>query len=61
MTIYSVQHELETRKAALVEALATGAANDFADYKRIVGEIRGLSLSINLIADLAQKLEHSDD
>ena len=56
-----VQKELETRKNSLIDALATGAANDFADYKRIVGEIRGLSLADELLKDLERKLEQIDE
>jgi hypothetical protein len=56
-----VQKELEIRKNSLVDALATGAAIDFADYKRIVGEIRGLSLADELLKDLERKLEQIDE
>jgi hypothetical protein len=56
-----VQKELEIRKNSLVDALATGAAMDFADYKRIVGEIRGLSLADELLKDLERKLEQIDE
>ena len=56
-----VQKELEIRKNSLVDALATGAAIDFADYKRIVGEIRGLSLADELLKDkrLPESMEKS--
>jgi hypothetical protein len=56
-----VQKELEIRKNSLVDALATGAAMDFADYKRIVGEIRGLSLADELLKDLERQLEQIDE
>jgi hypothetical protein len=56
-----VQKELEIRKNSLVDALATGAAIDFADYKRIVGEIRGLSLADELLKDLERQLEQIDE
>ncbi len=56
-----VQKELELRKNSLVDALANGAAEDFADYKRIVGEIRGLSLADELLKDLERKLEQIDE
>jgi hypothetical protein len=56
-----VQKELETRKNSLIDALASGAASDFADYKRIVGEIQGLSLADELLKDLALKMEQFDE
>jgi len=56
-----VQKELEIRKNSLFDALATGAAIDFADYKRIVGEIRGLSLADELLKDLERQLEQIDE
>lgn len=56
-----VQKELETRKTNLIDALTSGAATDFADYKRIVGEIRGLSLADELLKDLERNLEQIDE
>lgn len=38
-----------------------GGAKDFAEYRHVVGVIRGLTHADQLIKDLAQKLEHADD
>ena len=41
--------------------LAAGRAINFDEYRHVCGVIRGLSLAENIINDLVQKLEHSDD
>jgi len=56
-----VVKELTARKRSLEEALAAGAAKDIAEYRYMVGEIRGLSLAIGTITDLAANLRDNDD
>ena len=41
--------------------LSEGKAEDFEDYKRMCGEIRGLLLARSYIVDLQQKMEYSDE
>ena len=36
-------------------------AEDFGDYQRTCGEIRGLLTARQYITDLKQRMEHSDD
>ena len=45
----------------LADALANGAATDFADYKRLVGVIHGLALAEELITARAKKVIEDDD
>jgi hypothetical protein len=49
------------KQEQLSTALAGSAAKDYAEYRAICGEIRGLSYAESLILDLARKLENSDD
>lgn len=56
-----VLKELSERRDALTQALAAGSAKDFADYKQMCGEIRGLSLAHSLVTDLVRKMEYSDN
>ena len=56
-----VQKELELRRQALIDFLTTGSAKTLEEYKGITGEFRGLSLAIELIKDLAFKLENQDE
>jgi len=56
-----VLKELEQRRELILQAINSGAAKDFPEYKSITGEARGLSLAYFLIKDLAQKMERSDD
>ena len=38
-----------------------GGAKDFAEYRHVCGVIRGLTHAEQLVKDLVQKLEYSDD
>lgn len=41
--------------------LAASRADNFAEYKQVCGIIRGLSYAENIINDLVQRMEKSDD
>lgn len=49
------------KRESLTGALEDGSAKDYAEYRAICGEIRGLSYAESLIKDLANRLENSDD
>ncbi len=53
--------ELEERRETIAQALISGAAKDFAEYKDLCGEVRGLSRAHAFIADLVKKMENQDD
>jgi hypothetical protein len=53
--------ELDKKVKQLQEWLASGQAQDFPDYKKACGEIRGLLIARGYILDLKHNLEHSDD
>lgn len=51
----------EDRKKHLIEFLCEGGAKDFAEYKSLCGEIRGLSVAQEETKDLVRKLKELDD
>jgi hypothetical protein len=53
--------ELDREIAGKKDWVASGQSPDYADYKRICGEIHGLLLARQEILDLKRKMEHSDD
>ncbi len=44
-----------------VEFLASGKAASLEEYKHVAGVIRGLALATELLEDLVQRLEKSDE
>ena len=53
--------ELKERIAILSDALASGKAASYDDYRYTCGQIRGLEAACFLISDLKRQLENSDD
>ena len=51
----------EDRKKHLIEFLCDGGAKDFAEYKNLCGEIRGLSVAQEEIKDLVRKMKELDN
>jgi len=49
--------EIQERERSLLQSLGDGAATDYAAYREVCGNIRGLLFAQSLIADLARKLE----
>jgi Mg2+ and Co2+ transporter CorA len=56
-----VLKEIEDRRQDIAEALISGAARDFSEYKSMTGEIRGLSQAHMYIKDLVDRLERAQD
>jgi hypothetical protein len=50
--------EIEDKRESIGRAVIDGAAKDFAEYKSMTGEIRGLSLAHSYITDLVRRMEH---
>ena len=57
----AILRELRAKLDSLKEALCNGQAKDYAEYKYMVGEIRGLSFACNVTTDLADKIRKADD
>ena len=53
--------EIEEHRDSIIRALIDGAAKDYAQYKSMTGEIRGLSLAHSFITDLVRKMEFEDE
>jgi hypothetical protein len=62
-TVYDVLiNKIEEEMASAQNFLNAGSAKDYANYREIVGLIRGLKSSVLYIQDLAkQQLEGDDD
>lgn len=53
--------QIEERRISIIESLGDGAAKDFGSYQMSVGMVRGLLTTQSLIADLAKRMEESDE
>lgn len=53
--------KLDDRVLQLQEAIADGNAADFASYKHMCGEIKGLLSARAYIKDLQERLTNNDD
>jgi hypothetical protein len=53
--------ELKEREQSLLQSLGDGAATDYAAYREVCGNIRGLLFAQSLILDLARKMEKFED
>lgn len=56
-----VLKELRDRRSQLSDAVASGGAKTFEDYKYMCGEIRGLTAVEMYLLDLAKTMEQFDD
>jgi hypothetical protein len=56
-----VAKEIEKVRQEQVAFIAASRAETFDEYKKVCGVIRGLNLAENIINDLVQKMEKSDD
>lgn len=53
--------QIDSKVLQLQEALADDNVKDFAEYKKICGEVKGLLTARLYITDLQKRLEHQDD
>ncbi len=56
-----VAKEIEKVRQEQIAFITASRADTFDEYKKVCGVIRGLSLAENIINDLVQKMEKSDD
>ncbi len=56
-----VAKEIDKLKEEQAFHLANGRAADIEEYRSICGVIRGLNLAENILNDLVQKIENSED
>ena len=60
-TLAIIKDKINDKQAQLAHAVGEGAAKDYAEYRAICGEIRGLSIAEGFILDLADQMEHNQD
>jgi hypothetical protein len=60
-TLEILLEQVRQKRHQIVEAVSTSAAKDYAEYQKLCGEIRGLSMAEGYILDLAKQMEFSDD
>jgi hypothetical protein len=53
--------QLDEKAQQLQEAVSTGRAETFEEYKKTCGEIRGLLIARGYVLDLKQKMENSNE
>jgi len=53
--------EIEERRESIAQALISGSAKDYSEYKFMTGEIQGLSRAHAFIIDLVRKMENDDE
>lgn len=56
-----IKERINEKQAFLAKAVSEGIAKDYAEYRAMCGEIRGLSIAEGFILDLADQMEHNDD
>jgi len=60
MLTYIVRN-LKEEQQSITNHLADGGASDYADYRFLVGKLRGLLSAQDIAEDLAKRLEMSDE
>lgn len=61
-TVFDVViRDIEEKRDTIARALVDGAARDYAEYRSMCGEIRGLSLAHSYVTDLVRRMEQDDD
>jgi hypothetical protein len=53
--------QFREKRLSVADAVSSGAAKDYAEYRALCGEIRGLLTAETYVLDLAKRLENSDD
>ena len=56
-----VVKEIEERRESIAQALISGSAKDYSEYKFMTGEVQGLSRAHAFITDLVKRMENDDD
>lgn len=56
-----IKERINEKQAFIAKAVSEGIAKDYAEYRAMCGEIRGLSVAEGFILDLADQMERYDD
>jgi hypothetical protein len=60
-TLEVLLSQYRDKRMQVAEAVSSGSAKDYAEYRALCGEIRGLLIAESYLLDLAKNLENSDD
>lgn len=56
-----IKERINEKQTFIAKAVSEGIAKDYAEYRAMCGEIRGLSIAEGFILDLADQMERNDD
>ena len=60
-TLEVLLKQYRDKRSQIADAVSSGAAKDYAEYRALCGEIRGLLIAESYLLDLAKNLENADD
>jgi len=60
-TLEVLIHQCRERRSNITDSMTSGVAKDYAEYRAMCGEVRGLLSAEQLIMDLAKNMENSDE
>ena len=60
-TLEVLLKQYKDKRSQIVDAVSSGAAKDYAEYRALCGEIRGLLTAESYLLDLAKNLENAND
>lgn len=60
-TLEVLLKQYKDKRMQITDAIADGAAKDYAEYRAMCGEIRGLLTAERYVNDLAKHMEISDE
>jgi len=56
-----ITFQINEQIQSINEAITSGRPTTFDEYKRLCGEVRGLLFARDIVKDLKNKMENSDD
>jgi hypothetical protein len=60
-TLEVLLKQYRDKRNQITDAISSAAVKDYAEYRALCGEIRGLLTAESYILDLAKNLENNDD
>ena len=60
-TLEILLKQCREKRISLADSVSSGSAKDYAEYRALCGEIRGLLIAESYMTDLARNLEKMDD
>ena len=60
-TLEVLLKQYRDKRSQIADAVSSGAAKDYAEYRALCGEIRGLLTAESYLLDLAKNLENAND